>query len=291
MKIVCLIQTFNNEDLIEKCIKCVQPYVDSIIICIGSVSITKQNVNKDNTEQIVQQMCQQYNNIYITKHKNEGKTREQKEGSVKTNMLKFAEQAELIDNDDWCFTVDSDEFYHEYEIENLISLLKTKYANFDCGRINEWQFAYNLSLCFPSSHGRFVKYKKNSYVKSTHRLIWPNGKSPWQGKSFTVDKNECMMYHLSYAQHPEKIRFKVLSFNRPSLTQWYNTVYLEFPDNPQQAYLNNSKILPYQGKGWAEGNSKPLQNNCPDKIPDILQGFLEIEYLSYIQKNKKILKV
>jgi hypothetical protein len=88
------------------------------------------------------------------------------------------------------------------------------------------------------------------------------------------------MCHLCWLKHPKLVRQKVESFQRPSFTSWYNHVYLKYPFTPEQAYYNNSRIPPYFGKGFAEGQHARLEE-FEGKLPEVLQD-MEIDWTSYI---------
>lgn len=292
MKVVALTQAYNDELYIGKCLSGVQPYVDSLIITEGSVSIHGEHSkhSTDNTEKIMKNFADEHNNVIFVKHPNiKTTTRERSEGIVKTAMLRAAEDLGLISNDDWIFTIDSDEFYKEEDIVKIVNLLKNEFKDHHSGYIEEWQFAYNMELAFKSSHGRFIRYKEGSTVATTHRLIWPDGTTPWNKKKFIIKREDHPMFHMCWTKSPWLIRDKVLSFNRPSFTTWFNNVYLEWPSNSERAYTSNSRIFPHYGNGFAEGQNEPLvefKGTLPEHLLD-----LDVNFLNEIIDNKKKLYI
>jgi hypothetical protein len=217
------------------------------------------------------------------------KSYEQAEGIVMTLMASWAEQNGLLTDDDWVWKVDADEFYEPESAEGMIRALTGVFRQCTFGTVQEWQYAYNLDLCFKSSHGRLVKYKKGSKFTNGINLVWPDGTKVRGTQDFKVSWDIGHMHHLSYAKSPELIREKVVSFNRASFKAWYNNVYLEWPDDPKFAYSNNSRIPPWYGTGFLEGQSVALEKRDFD-LPQILRG-LNFDWTSRIQDRKKELRI
>jgi hypothetical protein len=292
MKIIVLCQAYNEAPYLRICIECIQPYVDSIIIHEGYRSPHGDCIKKspDGTRTIAESLSKEFKNVYLIPHKNDQQfnSYEQAEGVVMTSMAHWAEQNGLVDTGDWLWKIDSDEFYSQSSIEDIINLLKTQFCNHTFGTIPEWQFAYCLNLCFKSSHGRFVKYYKNSRFTNGINLVWPNGQKVKGQRNFIIPWRS-HMYHLSYAKHPTLIKEKVISFNRPSFTQWYNEVYLEWCFDSNKAYENNSKIAPWYGQGFLEGQDIKIQPR-DFHLPDFLKP-LDITWIPYIIQNKESLKI
>jgi len=265
-KVIAITQCYNEIDFIRPCIEAIQPYADHVIITesCNSPYLDKCGWNihsTDGTHEEIEKLEKEYENVHYAKADNISSiayNRTNGQGLSKKIMFDYGERHNILQDDDWIWIVDADEFYSDLWAHNIVHLLKTKYKNYECGRITEWQFAYGTAYMFLSSHGRFVKYKCGSSIKHVHKLIWPNGHCPWKGRAFNMDVQEAIMFHLSYTKHPERIRQKMLSFNRPHYTYWFNKVYLEFPVDEQSAYKNNKYTPSYPGIGWHWGSNSPL---------------------------------
>ncbi len=291
MKIWGLCQAYNEETFIARSLSWSIPVLDHLIITEGRLTPfgNLPEYSSDQTRKIIQDFQQTTNKITLLNPSCEnGVTREWCEGSNKNNMLRKAIEMGLEPEDIICI-IDCDEFWEINRFNDTIDFMR-KYEDVTNVAIEEYQFAYNLRLFFNASHsGRFIRYVKGARFGSTNHFIYPNGEDVTKDYRYLRTREKTGMIHLCWTKEPRLIREKVLSFNRPSFTAWYNYVYLAWPFDPEAAYYNNSQILPWRGLGFCEGQNEKIQE-FRGKLPAVLDGF-NPDYLPYIQQHAQELRI
>jgi len=293
MQIICLTQAYNESTLMHKYMQWLYPLVDKWVITEGSLTpfgnLSIRSI--DNTVRIINDFISMYDkkNKIIFKNAIEPKikpnNREVYEGLNKQRMLDLAEP----EHGDLIVIGDADEFWQKDRFMNIVDKFR-KNDKINHVPIEEWQFAYNLRTAFKAEHnGRFFRYINGAKFTTTNHFVYPDGQDITRNYEYLATRDETNMIHLCWTKHPELIRNKVLSFNRASFTQWYNNVYLVYPDSPELAYQNNKRIAPYFGTGFAEGQHERLQE-FTGTLPSVLTGMFKC-WLSYIRKNKGFLKI
>lgn len=291
MQTIVLSQVFQEELFLDQWITWIYPLVDKMVFSEGLLSpFSKlQQRSIDKTMDILNNWTKNkdYANkiTYVNAISEKYNSREKTEGTNKQNLLKLAKP----ENGDLIIIGDVDEFWFSDRFYRIIDLFKNNDKIMHVP-VEEYQFAYNLSLAFKASHdGRFMRYIDGARFGTTNHFIHPNKGDITKDYQYLQKREDTLMCHLCWARHPMDIRQKVLSFNRPSFTAWFNHVYLEYPDNPEIAYKNNSRIPPYFGRGFAEGQHEklePFHGHKPESLFDI-----NIDYLNYIKENKKLLLI
>lgn len=276
MKVIALIQVYNEKPLIKACLENRYPHMDQIIITeglltpFGSMPMRSPDGTRDCIEQ------------WIKDHDREGKcklleplseipgaTREAREGFNKNYMLKNAD----IEPGDILHVLDADEFYSHHGIEWIITEFRKNDNIRQCWP-EEWQFAYNLQLAFKARHGsRFLRFIKGAHFGKTNHF-YHDDYDLVKDKSFCVPRNLSGVCHLAFAKHPKLIREKVISFNRPSFTAWFNNIYLRWPSEVR-----------LQSRGFAEGQQESLQPYLGDYPPELKMLLGKINYLPELQQN------
>ncbi len=293
MRVIALCQAYNEALFIERALTWIYPLVDRIVITEGCLTPfgNQSPHSTDGTAQIIAD--------FIQKNDKEGKiiacpvyrpevppaTREAFEGLNKNYMLKLAEP----EHGDLIFILDCDEFWEPNRFANIVD----KFRTFICIRhipVEEYQFAYNLRLAFEAEHnGRFMRFVRGSRFGDTNHFIYPDGRDVTKEYDLLRPRAETQMAHLCWCKHPLLIREKVVSFNRPSFTNWFNYVYLVWPTQSEKAYRNNSNIAPYHGTGFAEGQHSqllPFTGQLPPAIAD-----LNIDWLPFIEDHATELSI
>lgn len=284
MKVIALAQVYNESLLLDRGFKWIYPLVDQIVISEGKLTpfgnlslrstdtsreVIQEWVNKDKSGKIV----------FIDAVEGSANNREQSEGNNKNNLLRHSS----VEHGDLIFIWDIDEFWFPSRFISVVDKFRRN-DTIEHVPVQEYQFAYNLHLYFNAEHnGRFMRYVDGAKFGSTNHFIYPDGRDISKDYSHLVKREETQMCHLCWVKSPHLIREKVLSFNRPSFTAWYNRVYLKWPFNPEGAYLNNNTIPPHYGKGFAEGQQERIQEFIgvlPYTISD-----LDVDWLPYIINN------
>jgi glycosyltransferase involved in cell wall biosynthesis len=273
MRIIALIEVYNAVELVEKTIRNRMPFVDDIYILDGSLAALRDQPKQstDGTVELIKKLGNKFDNVHILPPISEslliakGNSRENQHGANKNYMLKFAkpEPGDII------HLADVDEFYLPEGFTYLLNIFQQN-ETIQHIIIEEFQFAYNLKLCFNALHdGRFFRYKKGArYTASNHFIV--DGQDISKDDRVVVPRCKSKMLHLCWVQHPIRIRDKVLTFQRDSFTKWYNNRYLIWPRIPDN-------------KGFAEGQQMPLyeyQGNLPKELTDF-----QYNYILDIQQN------
>ncbi len=304
MKVFALCQVFNEGLLIRRNLQNVYAYVDHIIITEGKLTPFGNDVihetSTDNTlKEIVEFAKTDPENklvfmsaITIDECQQEyGKApsnREEFEGHNKNRMLATALELGMEEGD-LIYIMDVDEFIPPIKLCETITAFSCM-PRLVTGMVKEYQFAYGLKYWFPSSHPRFFRYMSGARFTTTNHLVVPEIGDLSRKTNYTIDG----MFHLCWSKHPNMIREKVLSFNRPSFTQWFNDVYLVWPRSPETAYHQNYHIPPYHGTGFCEGMSERLRywdRDMSPEFPEMLQDIDNINWLEYVKEHEKELRI
>ena len=290
MKVIALTQAYNEGLFIEPYIKHLLPLVDKWIITEGRLT-PFGSLSERSTD------CTRSFLEYFSQNDKTGKisvfdasplpapSREQQEGTNKNFMLSRAapEDGDLI------FIGDVDEFWYPEKFLEIINLFR-KNDKLNNVVVEELQFAYNTELCFKASHsGRFMRYRTGAKFGNTNHFIHSDGKDVSKQRKCIIPRGGFPMCHFSWIKHPLLVREKVISFNRPSFTAWFNKVYLEWPTNPELAYKNNTSIPPYHGTGFAEGQHEKLFKFI-ETLPDYALG-INVDWIDYLKEHRLGLKI
>lgn len=288
MKIVALCQCYNEEYYIYRALKQAYPFVDELVIsegCLspfGGLSAHSTDGTRKEIERFIEREDKDKKVRFIDAYTPEQKVnnREKFEGLNKNNMLAHSS----IEHGDLIYILDADEFF-SHKTLGAIREKSSKNDKIVSIKCEEYQFAYNHSLCFDASHPRWFRYVDGGHFSTTNHFIYPDGTNITRQPSWTTKREKFPFYHMCWTKHPWLIREKVISFNRPSFTAWFNNVYLVWPLAPKRAYENNKKIPPHFGTGFCEGQHGPLYI-FPNDLPVILEEIRE-DWMPYIVDNRK----
>jgi len=289
MRVIGLSQYFNEAVFARRHMEHLYPLLDRWIISEGLLTPGSHvdERSTDGTRKIVEDFAIGRDKIVVTNTVSpiSCNSREQAEGQNKNRMLQLAEPE---DGDILCI-LDADEFWHPERFGWIVDMFR-KHDDIEHVPVEEWQFAYNLHLCFRASHdGRFIRYKRGARFGTTNHFIYPDGRDVTKDYHHLVSRGCTQMAHLCWVKHPLLVRDKVLSFNRLSFTEWFNQVYLEWPDDPEKAYRNNYQIAPHYESGYAEGQHAKIESFC-GALPPILEDFKD-DWLDYVKQNKEKLRI
>jgi hypothetical protein len=299
MKVIALCQAYNEGMFMHQCLQWASRVMDEIVIMEGSLSPFGRLPphSTDNTCTILEEMfgtCEAAefmpNVHWLTggyedernKLIKKGRNREAQEGINKNYMLKYAREW-FLDHGDLIFILDVDEFWHE---ENFLCIVD-KFRKDDSlvhVPVEEYQFAYNLRTCFNAEHnGRFMRYVRGARFGDTNHFVHPDRGDITKDYNHLAKREDTLMCHLCWCKHPLQIREKVISFNRPSFTMWYNLVYLGYPIHGEKVYKLNQAIMPYKGRGFCEGQHEPLYE-FDGELPWPIRT-MTFDHTDYIRKH------
>ncbi len=272
MQTISIAQIYNEEEFAERALAWIYPLVDKIIISEGRLTPFGQlsKYSNDGTRNIVIKWIQK-NDIknkikLVDAYEGNALNREGCEGNNKNHLLSIAEP----EHGDLIIIHDFDEFFPQNQFADIIEMFR-KYPDINHIPVEEYQFAYSTKLFFNASHdGRFMRYVKGAHFGSTNHFIYPDGTDITKDYRNLRTREKSGMCHLCWVKSPHLIREKVISFNRPSFTSWFNWVYLVWPLNAEMAYENNRCIPPYYGTGFAEGQKEQIQHFI-GKLPESIQ--------------------
>jgi hypothetical protein len=293
MKVYALCRCYNEELLLSRAFKWIYPVVDKIVINDGLLS-PFGDLSQSSTDATLGIINAQLANdsedkiIFTRNIYNKTNNREEGEGKTNNNILDTALKNGL-EHGDLIFNWDVDEFWNEENFVRIVEMFRTN-DKINHIPIEEWQFAYNTKLAFKASHdGRFMRYVNGSRYKTCTHYVYPDGKDITKDYTYLTKREDTNMCHLCWVKHPKDIREKVLSFKRISFTNWYNHCYLKWPLNSELAYHNNTKIAPYHGSGFAEGQHSRLElfNGI---LPEVIQD-LDIDWITFIKNNFNKLRI
>jgi hypothetical protein len=273
MRVIGLMEVYNEEDLARRVIENRIEHIDRILIAEGSLAINRNLPERstDNTMAVLKEMEAKYpDQIFIAPpipiERMRGHSREAQHGINKNYLLEFSD----IEPGDVIHLMDTDEFYGGEGLWDILRIFRM-YDEVQHVQIGEYQYAYNLRWWFPASHlGRFIRFQKGGrYTASNHFLV--DGKDVIKDRRVSLSRKRSQMTHLCWVKHPRLIRDKVLTFDRPSLTKWYNERFLRWPSQGNTI------------DGFAEGQTEPLRNQ-PVALPNELVDFTD-DWLPEIRDN------
>lgn len=287
MRVIALTQAYNESRLIERYVHHICPLVDQWIISEGLLTpgLHTSERSTDDTRKILENIRQDNITICNAVSPIRSCSREKAEGQNKNRMLELAEP----EDGDLIFIGDVDEFWYPDRFLDIVDMFK-KNDRLEHVPVEEFQFAYNLRLAFRASHdGRFMRYRKGARFGATNHFIYADGRDVTKDYRSLVPRERSRMCHLCWVKDPQLVRQKVLSFGRPSFTEWFNQVYLEWPDDHEDAYNNNHQIEPYHGRGFAEGQHERLEN-FRGELPPAIRDF-DDDWLEFIREHRQELKI
>jgi len=243
MRTIALLQVYNEATFVERAILNRLPYVDRIIVTEGRLTVfgNMSMRSTDGTREIVERLARDHEKVVLLDPLPENafstcNNRERCEGINKNYMLDNSG----IEHGDIVHVLDADEFYTPDGIMWIIEQFRKDDSKRQCWP-EEWQFAYNLKLSFKARHGsRFLRFINGAHFGHTNHFFHGNYDLV-KDKSFIVPRSISGVCHLSWNKHPSLIREKVVSFNRPDFTAWFNNVYLRWPSSGGH-FLNNQSL-------------------------------------------------
>lgn len=253
MKVHVVYNAYNEVDLVEKSLKTVYPYVDSIAIADVMHSDGK-TVSDDGTHEKIMNFIDEHRggNVKVSyrnpKELNSGYKRNQ--GIIKTELMNLCKPQ----NEDWVWVVEADEFYDERSLKQLRSryILNHQALKYDRRWISVTMlnFAYDLHHCFFAWSGRFFRYVSGADFEICNKFrygneIVYNDKYRWE-----LPPQYMVGYHLKYVKPVDRLRQRYMfpsNLAAASKLQWFENVYMKYKTDPVSAYKYNNEVLGNDG--------------------------------------------
>lgn len=168
-----------------------------------------------------------------------------------------------IEEGDWYFLCDSDEFYSDKQKSDIRKTFKM--PGVDLVAVHDRMFIYNAHYYIEAIHPRFFRYTKGmKFSRYGQYACYEDGKRYEDNKQrhATILKDE-PMYHFSWVHPNERekkrriMEIKARVWDK-SIMDWYEQVYLGWHEkNAEKIYAVNKRIS--GGTGWFYGDDKRIK--------------------------------
>lgn len=253
MKIHVVYNAYNEVDLVERSLKTVYPYVDSIAIADVMHSDGKTVTSDGTHEKIIEFMKERKDgktNLFYREPKALSSDYKTNQGQIKTQLMNMCSPQD----GDWIWVIEADEFYDERSLTQLRSryILNHQALRNDKRWISVvmLNFAYDLHHCFFGWSGRFFRYKSGSKFTICNKFAWGNQVIYNDKYRFEMPAQYIVCYHLKYVKPMDRLRQRYQFPKNPSVAgkmNWFNNVYAKYLDNPEAAIKYNRDVLGNDG--------------------------------------------
>jgi hypothetical protein len=261
MKVHVVYNAYNEVDLVERSLKTVYPYVDSIAIADVMHSDGK-TISNDGTHEKIVSFIKDHNGgktkLFYREPKALGSDYKRNQGAIKAELMGLCNPKE----GDWVWIVEADEFYDENGLKNLRSSVLNHQALKHDKRwlsVTMLNFAYDLHHCFFGWSGRFFRYKQGASFEICNKFMWGNEIIYNDKYRWHVPAQYMICYHLKYVKPIERLRQRYLFPKNPAVSdkmRWFENVYMKWKEDPEFAYKYNKEVL--GNDGWDTGKSGKL---------------------------------
>lgn len=246
MKIHVVYNAFDEVDLVDRSLKTVYPYVDSVAIADVMHSDGK-TVSTDGTHEKIVDFMKEHKDgktrLYYRKPKELTGSYKRNQGIIKTELMDMCSPKD----GDWIWIVEADEFYDEFGLSNLRTAV--------CGHPalqydKRWltvpmiNFVYDLHHAFFAWSGRFFRYKQGADFELCNKFRW-NGQLVYNDKyRWEIPSQYMVCYHLKYVKPIDRLRQRYMFPKNPAAQakrDWFENVYMKYPEDPEAAYAYNRK--------------------------------------------------
>lgn len=276
MKVHVVYNAYNEVDLVDRSLKTVYPYVDSIAIADVMHSDGKTVSNDGTHEKIMEFMDERKGGktrLFYRQPRALSSDYKRNQGAIKAELMHMCSPKD----NDWIWIVEADEFYDE---EGLKFLRGPVLGHPALRHDKRWltvtmlNFAYDLHHCFFAWSGRFFRYHTPSSFEICNKFMWGreiiyNDKYRWH-----VPAQYMVCYHLKYVKPMKRLRQRYQFPKNPAAAgkmNWFNNVYVKYMTDPAAAYKYNKEKL--GNEGFDTGKSGKLfeyGGNYPKYLEDMV---------------------
>lgn len=273
MRIIGLVNAFNEEQLVGRCLRNIYPYVDRIVISCTDWP-TGKRIPEDGTLDVINDFLSntdKSNKCYLLESQVlQSQNPRINEGTLKTRMMKAAKPEE----GDWIWIVEADEFYLAHQLKGLKGRLLLGHKsvsehNRHWLTVSSCEFAYNTFWCHYGYHGRFFRYRPGSKFTISNHFHWPNEEISQDKHRWHIPICHLQMFHMKYVKPLERIKNRSILNTNPEgdegYANWFNNTFKVWPRNPIRAHRNNP------GGGWVKSSGLQLfkyKGQIPEELCD-----------------------
>jgi hypothetical protein len=253
MKIHVVYNAYNEVNLVERSLKTIYPYVDSISIADVAHS-NGISVSTDGTHEKIMDFIDERKGgdvkLFYREQKPVNYDYKRNQGIIKTELMDRCDP----NNGDWIWVVEADEFYDERSLQNLHSryILNHQALKHDKRWISVTMlnFAYDLHHCFFGWSGRFFRYRYGAKFDICNKFMWGSSLVYDDRYRFEMPAQYMICYHLKYVKPVERLRQRYMFSNNPAVAgkiDWFENVYMRMQSDPEGAYRYNKEVLGNDG--------------------------------------------
>lgn len=257
MRIIALVNAFNEENLVMRCVGNIHPYVDTIVLSDTDWP-TGTRLPDDHIHIITQGLKDWSKVIYCPPEPTNNPNPRIGEAIIKTRMMNAAKP----ENGDWIWIVEADEFYLAHQLQGLRDRLLLGHKaihKYDKRwiHVSALTFAYNLQWCYYEYHGRFFKYKKGSKFTVSNHFHWPNEEISVDKYRWHIPISHLCQFHLKFVKPLDRLAKRSILNTNPKddegYGKWFHDTFRLWPSDPEKALQNNPPL-----HGWAKGTGQKL---------------------------------
>ena len=273
MRIIALINAYNEVNLVDRCIKNISDYADKVVITDIDWP-TGKKVATDGTHEKIMELIDNsnYNNLrYIQPQFNNTGNPRVNEAIIKTQLMNSVDPRD----GDWIWIVEADEFYLSNQLKGLKERLLLGHKSISEHNkhwltISALTFAYNLKWAYYGYHGRFFRYKKGSKFTLSNHFSWPSGEISTDAHRWHIPIAHLCQFHLKFVKPLDRLAQRWTLNSGPDdlgYENWIESVFKIWPSDPSRAHGNNKG-----GCGWVKGQPTELfyyDGPIPSEIEDL----------------------
>ena len=268
-RIAACYSIYNEEEYLAYSIRSVAPFVDQIVVCMGTAPWSAYNSQvrtqfpaRDRTEAIVDELAAQYRHLIVRKDIWDS------EVAQRQTAMESCLQADM----DYYFLVDGDEVYRPDHLQFIREEIE---RHPDVGtfhikccvlwrsfryRIPYWGVKWTPWRIFRLTRARRVLGLSLPY---RCRIAGPN-RANSLGPRHLIPPDKAIFYHFGYARSTERMRLKIAASEGQAhfLPDWFERVWLQWP---QDRTMKN--LQPVDPDGLPEAISYD-----PSDLPDVLHA-------------------
>jgi len=254
MRVIALINAYNEVTYLERCVRNISSYVDDIVISCTDWP-TGLKSSDDGTYEVAIELTKNHTKVkyYIPGDGLASSNPRINEAELKTRMMNHADPKD----GDWIWIVEADEFYLAHQLQGLKGRLLLGHKaitehNKHWVTISALTFAYNHFWAYYGYHGRFFRYKKGSKFTLSNHFSWPSGEISTDAHRWHIPICHLCQFHMKFVKPLNRIRNRCILNTNPKddegYRNWYEKTFKVWPSNPNTAYRNNPPL-----HGWSKG--------------------------------------
>lgn len=241
-------------------------YCDEVIACCAPHS-EKMLKYEDRTEEIVRSYKNikylEYNYYYV-------------HSAIKADILNKMLNISSIEDEDWIFILDSDEFYHKQTIDFVKANIGTN--KFNSLTFKAYYFFINMKYYLIGEHTRL--YKFYSYNKEKGKMFYPTQNFYIEHPINGITDLSRAVYHFGLLLNPyQKMDMWSEEYDntkQDNKVKWMDQIYRNYDLNNQKYWIDKNEKLSGIKSCWYNDGFKADKNGEPFKfegeIPDIIKN-------------------